>query len=174
MNRNDQQQPRHRRVRSEERAYSTENSIAQRSACSRSARSAAAPSCARGCSSPGPTPTSRSAVEAPTIRVIDAFTSGGAQVAGGQHARGRQLRLRSRLRARQPHVPHRHRSSTAAAWRSDDTVELSRHLHVREPRGVRRGPAAQLHAPHRRSEHPLQQLCRARSTCRTTSACAAT
>lgn len=30
---------------------------------------------------------SRSAVEAPTIRVIDAFTSGGAQIAGGQHSR---------------------------------------------------------------------------------------
>ena len=32
----------------------------------------------------------RSAVEAPTIRVIDAFTSGGAQVAGGQHAQDRR------------------------------------------------------------------------------------
>ena len=30
---------------------------------------------------------SRSAVEAPTIRVLDAFTSGGAQVAGGRHSK---------------------------------------------------------------------------------------
>ena len=34
---------------------------------------------------------SQSAVEAPTIRVNDAFTSGGAQVPGGQHTRSINL-----------------------------------------------------------------------------------
>ena len=40
-------------------------------------------------------------------------------------------------------------------YRSDDAIELPRHLPVREPRRLRGWPAAELHPAHRRSEHPL-------------------
>ena len=55
----------------------------------------------------GPTPNRDSSFEAPTIRVLDAFTRGGAQRAGGQHTARPERRQRSRLRARHPLVPHR-------------------------------------------------------------------
>ena len=100
---------------------------------------------------------SRSAVEAPTIRVNDAFTSGGAQVAGGQHSRTVDVGVGSRLRARQSTGPHRH-SDRRRAVALGRRVELPGHVHVRKPRGVPRRPSAKLHAPHRRSEHPLSQL----------------
>ena len=61
-----------------------------------------------------------SAVEAPTIRVNDAFTSGGAQMAGGQHAKTGVFAIGSRLRARQPHLPRPVCKLDASRWRSDD------------------------------------------------------
>ena len=75
------------------------------------------------------------ALEAPTVRVIDAFTSGGAQVAGGQHSK--TLTLGSDL----DYVRGNH---TLALWHADRyrqlafgrPLQLSRHLHVREPGGL--------------------------------------
>ena len=66
-------------------------------------------------------------------------------------------RLRFRLRARQPYLARRHadRRRGLALGRSH---QLSRHLHVREPRRLRRRPAAQLHPAHRRPEHRLHLL----------------
>ena len=98
----------------------------------------------------------------PTIRVIDAFTSGGAQQRGGRtHAE------RCNLASDLDYVRGIHSLRTGVdldggmvPLRRD--VELSRHLHVREPRRVRRRHAAQLHAAHRRSEHQLQQRLQAR------------
>ena len=125
--------------------------------------------CARACRFAWTDSESRSAVEAPTIRVNDAFTSGGAQMAGGQHSRtvgfGSDLDY-----VRGNHTIRTGLQVDAARWRSDDTIELSRHLHLRKPRRVPRRPAAQLHAAHRRSEHPLRQLQGGALRCRTMSA----
>jgi hypothetical protein len=91
---------------------------------------------------------SRSAVEAPTIRVNDAFTIGGAQVAGGQHSRtfgvGSDLDYVRGI----PHVQSRSqlRRRPVPIERHD---QLPRHVYVREPRRLRRRQAAQLHAPPR-------------------------
>ena len=54
-----------------------------------------------------------SATQAPTIRVNDFFTSGGAQLAGGEHSKRLNVAIRSGLRARTPVVARRHRRSTA-------------------------------------------------------------
>ena len=83
-------------------------------------------------------------------------------------------RLGSRLRARQPHLAHRRCRLTRSRWRSDDQVQLSRHLHLREPRGVTTpdGRAATRAASAIRTS--ATTTCRARSTRRTTSASGAT
>jgi Carboxypeptidase regulatory-like domain len=63
---------------------------------------------------------SRAAVERPTIRVNDAFTSGGAQVAGGQHSRS--VGIGSDLDyVRGIHTLRTGVQLDAARWRSDDT-----------------------------------------------------
>ena len=76
---------------------------------------------------------SQSLVEAPTIRVLDAFTSGGAQQAGG-----RRRRSTSRRRAISTTCAARTRCgpascSKAAGTASNEAIELPRHVHVREP-----------------------------------------
>ena len=75
-------------------------------------------------------PTATSAVEAPTIRVQDAFTSGGAQQRGGRNSLRRRARHRPRLRQGRALVAHgragrrrplpvrRHRRTTSAPTRS--------------------------------------------------------
>ena len=64
---------------------------------------------------------SRSAVEVPTIRVNDAFTRGGAQIAGGQHSRN--IGLGSDLDyVRGIHTIRTGVQIDAARWRSDDTT----------------------------------------------------
>ena len=123
-----------------ERAYSNENTHAQRArAALRSARPA------RLLAFAGAAVRRRlrrrvSATQAPTIRVNDSFTSGGAQLAGGEHSkrlnfasdldyvRGRQS-LRARHRARRRLVP------------LGRVGELSGHLHLRQPGRVPRQPA---------------------------------
>ena len=96
----------------EERALLHRRTTTGSSARSTWARSAAAPSSAAGCSSAGPIRNRTSAVEAPTIRVNDAFTSGGAQVRGGQHSQtgtvGADLDYVRGIHT----LPHRRRSST--------------------------------------------------------------
>jgi hypothetical protein len=63
---------------------------------------------------------SRSAVEAPTIQVNDAFTRGGAQVAGGRHSR--TLGIGSDLDyVRGIHTFRTGLQVDASRWRSDDT-----------------------------------------------------
>jgi hypothetical protein len=63
---------------------------------------------------------SRSAFEAPTIRVNDAFTSGGAQVAGGRHTR--TFHLSSDLDyVRSIHSVRAGTSLNGGSYRSDDT-----------------------------------------------------
>ena len=96
----------------------------------------------------------RSAIEAPTIRVLDAFTSGGAQVSGGTQRRRVRARQRSRLRARQALVAHRVPArGRAVPFRRH--VELPRHVHLLEHGGLPGRPPGHLHAPHRRSRCPL-------------------
>ena len=109
--------------------------VARQHAAARRERAAgrAPGSASRGCRCAGRTPTSAAVLEQPAVRVLDAFTSGGAQQAGGRDAaeiewatnvdwaRGRHaVRFGSLveggpLSQRQPH-------------------QLSRHLHVRQPR----------------------------------------
>ena len=73
-----------------------------------------------------------SAVETRTIRVHDAFTSGGAQVRGGQHAR--TMVLASDLDyVRGNHTVRTGVQVDALAVAIGRLVELSRHLHLREP-----------------------------------------
>ena len=114
----------------------------------------------------------RSAIEVRTVRVHDAFTSGGAQVRGGQHARtmvfGSDLDY---VRGNHTH-PHR-RAGGCLPLAIERLVELSRHLHLREPGRLRAGTATQLHAAHRRSEREATRTSRVRSMRKTTSACAA-
>jgi hypothetical protein len=63
--------------------------------------------------------TQTSAVEAPTIRVLDAFTRGGAQVAGGQH--GKTFVFGSDLDyVRSIHTLRFGVQADASRWRSDD------------------------------------------------------
>ncbi len=114
---------------------------------------------------------SRSALETPTIRVNDAFTSGGAQVAGGR--RTRTFNLASDL----DYVRGIHSVRTGIVLERrlvplERHVELSRDVHVREPRRVRGGHAPQLYAAHRRPEHRLLESAGRAGTSRTTSACA--
>ena len=83
---------------------------------------------------------SRRRREAPTIRVNDAFTSGGAQLAGGDHSR--RVNLGSDL----DYVRGRHSFRTGivldAGWtRFGRDVELPRHVHLRQPRRVSRRTA---------------------------------
>ena len=101
---------------------------------------------------------SRSAVEAPTIRVNDAFTRGGAQVAGGQHSRTLIVRLRSRLRPRQPHAAHRRADRRRALALGRHSRTISAPTRSKASTAFDAGPAAQLHAAHRRSEHRLHNF----------------
>jgi hypothetical protein len=99
-----------------------------------------------------------SALEAPTIQVLDAFTSGGAQMSGERHATS--FTFGSRLRARTPLVsggaPRRRRILGL-----DSELELPGHLHVQQPGGVHRGPTEQLHAaPWRSGDRVLDGGCR--------------
>ena len=158
-----------------ERGYSTARITTTRCGSRRPGRSAAASSS---------TPARRlswsrhrhrtSLFEAPTIRVIDAFTSGGAQAAGGTRREDDQPAVGSRLRARHPFGAHRRRSSTAAPITPTTRRTTSAPTRSRASTAYRRRHAAQLHAAHRRSEHRLQQRPGAASTCRTTSASART
>jgi hypothetical protein len=63
---------------------------------------------------------SQAAVEAPTIRVIDWFTSGGAQVAGGQHSRSVMFGSDFDY-VRGIHTVRTGLQIDAARWRSNDT-----------------------------------------------------
>ena len=77
--------------------------------------------------------TTRSAVEAPTIIVNDAFTSGGAQRRGGTHGAQLLAQFGSRLRARHSLDAHRRRGAGRTVP-DGFRQQLSRHLHLREPR----------------------------------------
>ena len=140
-----------------ERAYSTDNSVAQRPRPAlRTARPPRVPALA-GAVVLVRTPTAESATEAPTIRVLDAFTSGGAQ-----RRRRRSLAARSTSASDLDYVRGRHslRAGIVARRRLVSLgrlVELSRHLHVRQPRRVSREPAEQLHAADRRSDLSLSE-----------------
>ena len=95
-----------------------------------------------------------SQLEAPTIRVLDGFTSGGAQVQGRPQSEGHRAVLGSQLRARHPHDAHRHpaRGPSLSIGRCE---QLPGHVYLLEPARFRAGPAAELHAPHRRSADHL-------------------
>ena len=99
---------------------------------------------------------SRSALEARTIRVLDAFTSGGAQVAGGRHSK--DMTLASDLDyVRGIHSVRAGIVIERAVVSLGRHVELSRHLHVRKPRRVQRRAPAKLQPADWRSEHQVFQ-----------------
>jgi hypothetical protein len=81
--------------------------------------------------------------------VLDAFTRGGAQRAGGQHTRAVNAASDLDLRAGHPLLP-RGLEFTFLRVRADDTTNYL-HLHL-EAGGVRAGAPAQLHAARRRSD----------------------
>ena len=82
---------------------------------------------------------------------------GGAQVAGGQHSK--TLTLGSDFDyVRGNHTWRIGTQIDTARLALGRSHQLPRHLHVREPRRLRRRPAAQLHPAHRRSEHRLHLL----------------
>ena len=120
----------------------------------RAVRWASASTPSRGCSSRARRHDSSAAVEAPDVRVIDAFTSGGAQVSGGQ------TRFELEAASDLDYVRGAHSWRVGALGRGRTVplgrhLELSRHLHVRESRGVQRREAVDLHAARRRSQHHL-------------------
>ena len=116
---------------------------------------------------------SHSALEAPTIRVLDAFTRGGAQRAGGQHTRA--VTAASDL----DYVRgiHSYRAGLEFNYlrvRADDTTNYLGTYTFESPEAFEAGAPAQLHAARRRPEHPLQQPAGRRRTSRTTCGCGAT
>ncbi len=109
------------------------------------------------------------ALEAPTIRVADAFTSGGAQTSGGRDST--VFNLASDLDyVRGIHSLRAGVVIEGGRVTSTLTSNYLGHLHVREPGGVRGGAAPELHQAHRRSRRSSTAMSRAASTCRTTSA----
>ena len=95
-------------------------------------------------------------VEAPTIRVNDAFTRGGAQVAGGQH--GRTGVFASDLDyVRGNHTLRTGLQFDASRYRSNDQSNYLGTYTFESLEAFDAGPAAQLHAAHRRSQPPIQQ-----------------
>ena len=144
-------------------AATTRSSAPSRPRTRRRSCASRKPDRSAGASSPTPACSSAerrefaSAIEAPTLpRDGRADDRRRRRCAAARHAHGLQSAVRSRLRPRHPLGADRHQPR----WRFVSVrrlVELSRHLHVREPRGLRRGPAAQLHAAHRRSEHQLPE-----------------
>ena len=101
--------------------------------------------------------TSAAAIELPTVRVIDAFTVGGAQVAGGQ--RSKTLTLGSDFDyVRGNHTWRVGTQIDAADWHSDDHTNYLGTYTFESLDRLRRGPAAQLHPARRRPEHRLHLL----------------
>ena len=96
-------------------------------------------------------------LEALTIRVHDAFTSGGAQVAGGQHARTIVLGIDLDY-VRGNHTLRTGVQVDASRWRSDDQSNYLGTYTFESLEGVQAGPAAQLHPAHRRSEHAVREV----------------
>ena len=80
---------------------------------------------------------SASAVEAPTIRVLDAWTSGGAQQRGSSPQRAIPARIRSRLHPREAFMAHR-RPPAGGSARLHDGDELPRDVYVPESGGLPR------------------------------------
>ena len=104
----------------------------------------------RGSRSAGTTRESSSSLEAPTVRVLDAFTSGGAQQAGGR--RSTDIEWATDLDcASGRHAVRSGSLVEGGRYRSDNRTQLPRHLHVREPRRLRGRPAGDLHAARRQS-----------------------
>ena len=87
--------------------------------------------------------------DVPAVTVLDAFTSGGAQIDGGRdHQRlraGDRRRLRERAATRRGSVF----LLEGGRYRSDEIQQRRRHVHVHQPRRLRarRGPAPSRSAP---------------------------
>ncbi len=110
---------------------------------------------------------SQSAVQAPTIRVNDSFTSGGAQVAGGRHTRG--VNLASDL----DYVRGIHSVRTGilldAGWKRSDDTSNYLGTYVFENldafnAGLPKTYTRRIGDP----EYPLHSISRPAGTCRTT------
>mgnify|MGYP003694733983 CR=1 FL=1 len=91
---------------------------------------------------------SHSAVEAPTTRVNDAFTSGGAQIAGGRRA------VDFEVASDIDYVRGIHSFRGGAVfeggqYRSDDATNYLGTVRLQQPGGVHRRPARQLYTAHR-------------------------
>ena len=168
----DAAQPRHRRLRLSRSAPTTATSTTTRCGSRRSGRSAGAPSPTRGSSSGGATPRRTSALEARTIRVNDAFTSGGAQVAGGRTHAHVQPRVGSRLRAQHPLGPRRRRARTAAGTARTTPSNYLGTYTFESLDGVRGRAAAAATRGASAIRTSTTSTCRRPPTSRTTSACA--
>ncbi len=99
---------------------------------------------------------SRSVNESPTIRVLDAFTSGGAQQSGGRHV------VDFEAATDLDYVRGAHSWRTGILLEGGQVpigrvLELPGDVHVRESRRLRGGQAADVHAAGGRSGHPLLQ-----------------
>ena len=101
---------------------------------------------------------SQSVVEAPTIRVLDAFTSGGAQQRGGQHRLRRRAGLRPRLRPRGALVADGRAARRRPLLAPTTSRTTSARTRSRAWRTTTLGRAAELLAPDRRPERQLLDL----------------
>ena len=99
-------------------------------------------------------PPTRPASNAPTMRVLDSFTSGGAGQAGIRD--GRQFTVAQNFDF--PVKKHVLRAGAEVERRlvgQHAAVQRQRHVHVLDARGLPREPAAHIHAPRRRSQRRL-------------------
>ena len=114
-----------------------------------------------------------SQLEAPTIRVLDGVTSGGAQVKGGRNQK--DFELSSDLNyVRGIHTMRDRHPARGPPLSSGRCVQLPGDVYLLEPTRLRTGPAAELHPPHRRSADHLFAPRRRGSTSRTICGCGRT
>ena len=114
-----------------------------------------------------------SQLEAPTIRVLDGFTSGGAQVTGGVNQK--DVELSSDLNyVRGMHTMRTGIELEGRHYRTDSASNYLGTYIFSNGEDFQNRQAAQLHAPRRRSADHRSRISRRPSTCRTICGCGRT
>ena len=103
----------------------------------------------------------------PTLQVLDAFTAGGAQIEGGRN--GTDIELATDFDyATRPALGARRLPARSGALSQRRQPQHGRHVHVRQPGGLRGGTSDHLHAAQRQSARASTRRCSSAVTSRTT------